>query len=324
MIVYFNQPGSLTGGGPSVWIHKAAKELVRRGHRVLYDNPDRADWAVAIIETGKLRRNKSLRILLRTDGIYNAEYNKLFNRAIRPDMTALHDKLKSDVPAVECVVYQSSWSRARMEEEIAIRTLPASVIHNGTDIEAFRPASRVADGCLNLLHVGKMRDGYLMRTLVAAYRELKQHTKCQLLLAGNMDAECKAEYKQAAEEGIRYLGPFSNDKLPDVYRLGDVFLGVRQGSSSDNVISEAQASGVPVVVPSWGGNVDMVKHEGSGMIVQTGHWAYDEDYARSIASAAHTISTDLRGFKQRAREHAVRSLSVATMIDKYLQAMGVK
>jgi hypothetical protein len=107
VIIYFNQPGSLTGGGPSVWSYKAAMELTRRGHQIIYSNPERSDWAVAIIETGKLRRNKDLKILLRTDGIYNAEYNKLFNRAVRPDMTALHDKLRADVLAVKLLVYQS-------------------------------------------------------------------------------------------------------------------------------------------------------------------------------------------------------------------------
>jgi glycosyltransferase involved in cell wall biosynthesis len=190
------------------------------------------------------------------------------------------------------------------------------------DLDLFTPGSRVFDGCLNLLHVGKMRDGYLMRTLIASYQALKRNgVRCQLLLAGNMDAECQKEYKLAAEEGIKYLGPFSNDRLPDVYRLGDVFLGVRQGSSSDNVISEAQASGVPVIVPSWGGNVDLVRHGESGLVVQTGHWTYDQAYAESIAQAAQAINSDLAGFKLRARKHAIESLSVTKMIDRYLQAM---
>lgn len=326
--IYFNQQGSNGGGGPLIWCSKAAKEFRRRGFRIVFEKPESADWAIAIIETGKLRRHlkgKSTKILLRTDGIYNEEYNKLFGRPIRPDMAALHAKLKSDVPAVDWVVYQSNWSKDRMDDEITKR--PGnnwSVINNGVDVAAFSTRLRAQDGYLNLMHVGKMRNGYLMSVLIGAYKGLKnQGIKCKLLLAGTMDAECLSEFNNQKDDGMFRLGQFSNDKLAEVYGQGDVFLDVRQGASCNNVVAEAQACGLPVVVSSWGGSVDMVKDNETGMIVKTGHWTYDQNYIIGIAEAVREISKDLGGFKERARTHAVKELSVEKMIDKYLEAMKI-
>jgi len=325
--VYFNIAGSAGGGGPSVFVLKASRELRRRGHRIIYEKPEIADWAIAIIETGKLRRHlkgKNTKILLRTDGIYNEEYNKLFNRAIRPDMSALHVKLKSDIPAVDWVVFQSTWSKDRIDDEIVKRSNNCSVINNGVDINTFKPTNRAADGYLNLIHVGKMRDGYLMRMLVGTYKELKNRgIKCRLLLAGTMDADCLSEFYAGKEEGIIRMGQFSNDKLSEVYGQGDIFLDIRQGASCNNVVAEAQACGLPVIAPSWGGSIDMVKNQETGWIVNTGHWTYDQNYIIGISDAICEVNKDLAGFKFRSREHAVKELSIEKMIDKYLESMRI-
>lgn len=324
--IYFNHQGNLVGGGPSVWSYKAAKEFVRRGIKVIYEHPERSDWAIAIIETGKLRRqvaNKQTKILLRTDGIYNEEYNKLFGRAIRPDMSALHNKLKSDIPNVDYVVYQSLWSKNRIDEEIVVRNKHYSIISNGADLNLFRPIQVSKMQELNLLHLGKIRDGYLMKTIVGVFKEIKNRgIKANLLLAGTMDAECLSVFNSNKDDGMYRLGSFPNNKLSEVYARGDIFLDVRQGASCNNVVAEAQACGLPVVCSGWGGSVDMIKHKETGMIVETGHWAYDQSYVVGIADAIQEICKDLNGFKLRSRKHAEEELSIERMVDKYLEAMA--
>lgn len=327
--ICFNHRGSTAGGGPVTFIYKTARELQRRGHSVTYSNPHIADAAICIIETGKFRKmcaGAKTKILLRIDGIYNAEYNEKFNRAIRPDMTALHAKLTEDIPAVDHVVYQSSWSKERIDDEIVKRQDDNwSVIHNGVDTDVFVPNGRKNDGFLNLLHVGLMRDDYLMEMLIGTYLECKRRgANVRLILAGGMDKACQevfAKYKQ--DPNIQYLGKFKNTQLSDVYAQGDIFLGVRQGSSSDNVIAEAQACGVPVVVPIWGGNIDMVVHEQTGCIVPSGHWDYNEEYINNLAHAVGLISNDLEQYKKNAREHAMAELGIDKMVDKYLKALNM-
>ena len=87
-------------------------------------------------------------------------------------------------------------------------------------------------------------------------------------------------------------------------------------------MAEAQACGLPVVCPSWGGSIDMVKDHVTGMIVPTGHWTYDAAYAVGVADSAHEIIKDMEGYKQRSRQHAISELSVSKMADKYLEAMS--
>ena len=329
-VICFNQRGSTGGGGPVTFVYKTARELQKRGYRVTYDKPQNADAAICIIETGKFRRyckGAKTKILLRIDGIYNQEYNKLFNRAIRPDMTALHTKLASDIPNVHHVVYQSNWSKERIDEEICPRPDGNwSVVHNGVDTSLFKPLQRQPDGTINLIHIGKMRDAYLMESLVGVYNNLKKRGhKVALILAGTMDGHCANVLSPfSGDKDVRYLGPSPNTKLTSVYGHGDIFLGPRQGSSSDNVIAEAQACGLPVVIPSWGGNTDMVKDKETGIIVPTGHWDYGPEYIEKLTDGAEEIiKLGASEMGKKARAHAVKELGIEKMADKYLKALGL-
>lgn len=327
--ICFNHRGSTAGGGPVTFIYKTARELQKRGHSVTYSNPNTADAAICIIETGKFRKicaGVNTKILLRIDGIYNAEYNKKFNRPIRPDMTALHTKLAEDIPAVDHVVYQSNWSKNRIDDEIVVREDENwSVIHNGVDTNLFAPRASSSDGSVRLIHVGLMRDAYLMEMIMGTYLGCKKRgMPVKLVLAGGMDAGCQGVFaKHKNDQDIHYLGKFPNTKLADVYAQGDIFLGVRQGSSSDNVIAEAQACGVPVVVPSWGGNVDMVVHESTGQVVPSGKWDYDDEYVHNLTNAVSLISNNLDEYKKNAREHAIKELTIEKMVDRYLEALKI-
>jgi len=326
-IICFNHKGSTGGGGPVTFIYKTARELQKRGHRVTYDNPQASDVAICIIETGKFRRyckDSKTKIILRIDGIYNGEYNKKFNRKIRPDMTALHNKLTSDIPNVHHVVYQSWWSKERIDEEIIKRQDSNwSVIHNAVDVSLFKPLQRKPSDFINLIHLGKMRDAYIMESLIGTYGELKKRGhKVALVLAGTMDGGCSKVFSAHKHDtNIKYLGSAPNTKLSALYAQGDIFLGPRQGSSSDNTIAEAQACALPVVVPSWGGNVDMVEDNKTGIIVPTGHWDYGANYNNKLADGVEKIIPNLSKFKGQARQHACDKLNIELMVDKYIEAM---
>ena len=325
-VVYLSVRGDPNAGGPSVFCHKFARGLVKLGHKVIYDSPNKANFALCIIESGKVLRSvdrSKTKVAVRLDGAYFEEYNKLFKRTIRPDMVALHNAIKRDVEKVDLMIYQSQFSKDLIDAEIAKRSEGFVVIGNGADTNNFKPTPRLDDGFVNLLHVGKMRDQYLMESLVGVYSELRaRNKKIRLILVGNMDSSCSQVYnRNKADPNIKYLGPFSNDKLVQAYAHGDVYLGPRMGSSSDNVIAEAQACGLPVLIPSWSGNCELVADKQSGIIVQSGHWDYGIEYNKNLANGVEEIMKDLGGFKKRARKYAVESLSLELMISKYLKAL---
>jgi glycosyltransferase involved in cell wall biosynthesis len=288
---------------------------------VIYENPQNSNVALCIINTGSILKKvrSETKVLLRLDGIFNKEYNKKFNRPINSDMSALHEELKRDIPHVH-TIFQSEWSKNRVFEEI-VTTDNYSIIHNGCDTNYFRPAIRKSDGYTNLLAVGKMRNGYFMDALIGTYRELKKKKqKIRLLLAGSMDKECQDVYNKYRDEGILSLGSTPNNELQQIYSQADIFLAPRQGSSSDNVISEAQSCGLPVICAAWSGNAEMVTEQ-TGRIVDGGHWDYGDLYNQKLAAAIEEVLGDLQGFKTRARKHAEKQLSLEVMVDKYLGAM---
>ena len=324
-VIYYSVQGSFGGGGPSVHVARMTQELRKLKHKVVFSDPQKADVVMAIINTGKIlkkvNRDKT-RVILRIDGIYNKMYNEKFNRAIRPDMTALHDELKRDIPRVDWVCYQSQWSKDRIDDEIVARDNNYSIIHNGCDTNLFKPMPKKEDGVIRLIHCGRMRDGYLMEMLIKTYLGVKKNHNAQLLLIGGMDAGCAKVYsKYASDKNIIKLGAFPNTKLTNAYNMGDIFLDVRQGSSSNNVVAEAQSCGLPVVAPEFTGDVDMIVDKKSGIIVPSGKWDYDESYVKNLVNGVEKIIPDLNGFKLRARQHAVKELTIEKMVDKYLKAM---
>jgi len=326
-IIYSNvSPGAQ--GGPSVFSAKFASGMSKKGHRVIYKNPQSANVALAIINVGKLARldrNKT-KLFLRIDGIYNDLYNKKFKRAIRPDMKALHNDLRVNIPKLDGVIYQSEWSFNAIQNEIVRCDKNYSIIHNSSDPNVFKPlGTRKDDGYTNLLAIGLMRDHYYMNTLIGTYSELKKRgVKVRLMLVGTMDGACKKLFIQhKADSNIKHLGSFPNKKLNQAYNMGDIFLSVRQGCSSNQTTSEAQMSGVPILTSSWGGDKEMILNEKSGIIVSGGKWDYDNTYIQNLADGVEQIIPDLAGYKKRAREHAVKNLGVDTMIGKYIKAMGL-
>ena len=326
--IYISIPASQTSGGPSVWAYKIQYSLNNLGHKVIFDKPQRSDIAIAVISVGKLLKqvNRSkTKVILRCDGIYNKLYNEKFNRALRPDMVSLHNDLKTNIPLVDHVCYQSSWSYYRISDEIVKRNNNYSIIPNGSDVNIFKPIKKIDDGYLKLISVGKMRDAYYMETLIKTYKEVKKNNnKTKLLLVGSMDAACIGIYKQFSQDkDIIIVGSFPNSKLNNAYNMGDIFLDVRQGSSSNNTVSEAQAAGLPVVCPSWSGSTDMVIDNVSGKIVDGGKWDYNETYFKNLAHGVEIIAQDLSKYSDAARQNAVDNLSLETMVKKYLKSMGL-
>jgi glycosyltransferase involved in cell wall biosynthesis len=327
-VVWCNVRPSPHGGGPTIWSFRMTNELQKRGHKVIFEKPQRSDFALCVINTEKVlsqvNRSKT-KVILRIDGIYNRIYNQKFNRAIRPDMVSLHNDLKRDIPLVDHVVYQSQWSKDRIDDEIVIRNSDYSIIHNGVDTNLFRPIKK-SNEVFSLMHVGRMRDAYLMEMLIGTYLEVKRRgRKTKLILVGGMDAGCSKVYGQYKNDpGIIHLGAFPNHQLAQAYGKGHIFLDVRCGASCNQVVPESQACGLPVITPSWGGSCEMVVHKKTGMIVESGMWDYDQKYISNLSDGVEYAMDNYTIMSNEARRHACQNLNLDIMTSRYLKAMGVR
>jgi glycosyltransferase involved in cell wall biosynthesis len=344
-VIYLPFQGSLGGGGPHIFVHKFTAEVVRRGFKVIYDKPQRSDVALGIIETGKILKKVNrakTRVCVRLDNAYfRGWWNGSPGREWRPDMSALHRAIARDfhpTKGVDHVIFQSEFSRKLICSEIAERKDRYSIIHNGVDVKQFSVAnadqnfrnSLVAkigpknlENKIVLIHHAKMRNGYIMESLLGVLDEIKKRGhNAVLLIVGNMDAECSAVYNNHSKKDVYYLGPIPNNKLPSFLSLGSIYLAPRMGSSSDNCIVEALSMSLPPVVGAWGGNSELLVDGQSGMIADGGEWNYNTQYIQNLSNGVEQIIPDLHGFKRRARKHAVKTLNLDRMLDLYLrQAM---
>ena len=111
--------------------------------------------------------------------------------------------------------------------------------------------------------------------------------------------------------------------MVQAFNKGDIYLDVRQGASCNNTVAEAQACGIPVVSPSWGGSCEMIVDGQTGIVVDSGKWDYDDNYVQGLANAVEQIIPDIDRSKLRARNHAVKELNLDKMVNKYIEAMGL-
>lgn len=327
-VIYMSLKGSLTSGGPTVAAARLASGFASRGHNVIYDKPNRADVCLCIIESGKVLRQvdrKKTRVCVRLDGAYFKNYwhSKTPDRQWRSDMDSLHAAIKRDVGLADCMVYQSEFSKRMIDAEIAERKSNFAIIHNGIDTKLFSPKKR-KDDFINLFHHGVIRNAYIMEALLSIYKNVSLNNKVRLVIVGSLDAECRKIYEQnKSDTNIRYLGPIQNSKLSTVFELADIGIYPRQGSSCDNAVIEALSSGVPVVLPKFSGNSELISDGVHGCAVESNNWDYGDSYYKRCSDGVVKILGDLDNFKKNARLHAEKELNIGKMISSYLKAMGI-
>jgi glycosyltransferase involved in cell wall biosynthesis len=110
---------------------------------------------------------------------------------------------------------------------------------------------------------------------------------------------------------VHLLGP--TDRVAQFLTVSDIFVLGSRLEGMSNAILEAMAAGLPVVANAVGGNAELVKHEGTGVLCAPG----DTD---GLVHALLSLITDgdrRRALGARARERARRVFSLDIMISRY-------
>ncbi len=186
--------------------------------------------------------------------------------------------------------YRESWiSRGFAAEKVKI--LP-----RGLDTELFNPSRRNVqfwkkfDGlttsdpaAVRLLYVGRISREKDLDVLAAAYLSVrKQLPAVKLYLIGD------GPYLKALSEMMPdavFTGYLSGEALATAYASADLFLFPSTTDTFGNVIIEALASGLPVIVSDVGGPKELVTHGVNGLVTK----AHD---AENFVAAIMTLSTD--------------------------------
>src|SRR5213595_2093459 len=232
---------------------------------------------------------------LQTSGIYHTDFPQ-YIRILTEDsflesvawryMHWFYGQL--DVVFVNSEEYRQSWIK-RGFDPAKLKIFP-----RGLDTELFTPARRdpaffekfgVQNGEVRLLYVGRVSREKDLDVLADAYRRLRDEgLPVQLFVVGH------GPYSEAFAESLPeafFTGYLRGKELATAYASADIFVFPSTTDTFGNVIIEAQASGVPVIVSDSGGPKELVQDNETGLITKSRDV---DDFSRAIRS----LATDTR------------------------------
>lgn len=166
-------------------------------------------------------------------------------------------------------------------EELAAKGLDRSKIRfypRGIDIESFHPAKRngffkrrfnLEEREVKLLYVGRVSREKNLPFLVDIFERLVHlHPGVRLIVVGEGPylQETKSRTKDLP---VTFTGYLTGDDLAQAYASSDIFVFPSTTDTFGNVVLEAQASGLPVVVSLEGGPKENLLHGRTGFAVST-------------------------------------------------------
>lgn len=172
-------------------------------------------------------------------------------------------------------VYVPSRSTAAELAKKGISPQKTHVFPRGVDTIRFHPAKRSdcldahcgSNGVLKLLYVGRVSKEKNLQILANCFRSLAQ-SRDDVVLVVVGDGPYREEMQQILE-GPRaiFLGYMEGEALASIYASCDLFLFPSTTDTFGNVVLEAQASGVPVIVTNCGGPQENIVPGETGIIV---------------------------------------------------------
>ncbi|PYS71080.1 MAG: histidinol-phosphatase [Acidobacteria bacterium] len=224
---------------------------------------------------------------LQTSGIYHTDFPQ-YVRILTEDsflesvtwryMHWFYGQL--DTVFVNSEEYRESWIK-RGFDPAKLKIFP-----RGLDTELFHPTRRnpaffekfgAKNGQIRLLYVGRVSREKDLDLLAEAYRRLRDEgLSIQLCVVGH--GPYSKEFSESLPEAL-FTGYLTGKELAVAYASADIFVFPSTTDTFGNVIIEAQASGVPVIVSDTGGPKELVDNERNGLITKS----HDvEDLTRAI------------------------------------------
>ncbi len=190
-------------------------------------------------------------------------------------------------------IYVSSKNSKLELTEKGIKPSKIRVIERGIDITSFHPSKRnglmaerygIGEG-VTALYVGRVSREKNLAVLVAAFKNVcRSLSNIRLLVVG--DGPYREDMsRELADYPCFFTGYLSGEDLHAAYAAADFFVFPSTTDTFGNVVMEAQASGLPVIVTDQGGPVE-------NMIPGTTGLAVKGDDRLALVAAMTTLYTD--------------------------------
>jgi starch synthase len=133
----------------------------------------------------------------------------------------------------------------------------------GVDLSLFHPRWRPDDGIFRVIFVGQLTQRKGLSYLVEGFRKAAIPGS-ELLLVGQ---QIGTQQPWGETPGVRHAPPVPRAELPNLYRLGDVYVLPSLAEGFPLTALEAMASGLPVIVSTHTFAEDVVTEGDDGFII---------------------------------------------------------
>ncbi len=264
---------------------------------------------------------------LETSGIYHTDFPQ-YIRILTEDsfLESLAWKFmhwfygQCDTLFVNSEQYRQSWI------ERGIDAAKIQILPRGLDTELFTPARGEPDfwkqfggegSGVRLLYVGRVSKEKDLDVLVQAFRQLRgENVPVQLSIVGH------GPYSKALAEQLPeacFTGYLTGKALARAYASADIFVFPSTTDTFGNVIIEAQAAGLPVIVSDEGGPAELVREGETGLITKARDAA---SFARAIRRL--TQDNDLRTSMGAAARSSVQNRSWPNAFRKFWEITEIR
>jgi glycosyltransferase involved in cell wall biosynthesis len=184
-----------------------------------------------------------------------------------------------------------------------------------TDLDAARRELAVTPQQVLAMFVGKLEPIKWPEGLLAAHRRLGSAAS---VLAYVGSGPLQESLRQAATDGVRFLGFQNQSRMPHFYRLADVLVLPSHSETWGLVLNEAMACGRAVIASDRvGAAVDLIQPEQNGWIFRAGDV---DDLARCLSLAIQRGRTGLAAMGLRSSE-LIRDWSITRQVDGFVEGL---
>ncbi len=178
-------------------------------------------------------------------------------------------------PAIRCI-WKNADALVANSEDLQQRALrfesryPVTIIHNGVDVRFFARSKQAVTQdrtSVNILFVSRLIERKGLQHIIPHMQEINDRAgrKVKLTIVG--DGPYRSELEKLAEQYradsfIRFEGSKNKTELKDYYEDADLFILPSAWEGMPNVVLEAMAMGVPVVMTPCGGSAELIRGNG--------------------------------------------------------------
>lgn len=330
--IYINVPFTKFRGGPKRFVDNLSESsnlkftnwnLSRvKKSLILYKS-----WGRSYFTASRLMGIKNI---LRVDGFYVPEdQNNETYQLSYSERSNINKNIKLNLELSDYIIYQSYFSRERIEQYFKISPKNSSIIYNGVNTNLFKPHSFEKNG-LKIVTVGLF---YIknLRLLIEVFEKIRENNTDL-----NISLTIIGSYRNGKEISFKHIQDLLKDKkkikditihhsvslkqLPDILNRNNVYIHTKIGDWCPNSVLEAMSCGLPVICPSWGGTKELVGD--AGAICQSKEWECDNALIDQMALDTIRIYKNLNEFSLKSRQRILDNFDLEKSLKEYTKILS--